>query len=386
MDLQKLKKLNVVIVTHEYATGPTHALEKNLQGKVRRLAFIAHPFVFAREKRSHMRSYKGATPEVKEIFFPWYVQLQPLNIIKDFFLTLWWCIRFGRVDLYIGADNVNACTGLLLQAMGLVKKTVFYTIDYIPRRFENPLLNSFYHFLDRFAVTRADIVWNLSAVMAGERVRSGVTAPVLRKKQIVVPMGTDNTVAPVPFNKMKRYHLVHMGHLTKKQGVQLIIEAIPEVVKQLPRFHFDIIGGGPMENVLRGRVRQLHINRFVTFYGFIENHDDVESRLAGCALATAPYVDSSDNFVRYTDSGKIKAYLSVGLPIVMTKTADVWKTIVASNAGIAVADTPEALTEGIVGLLSDGKRLAEYRKNAVKLGRTYAWTNVFSQALARTIL
>ena len=383
--ISDFRKLRVIIVTHEYATGPTHALEKYLRGKVHKLAFIAHPFVFAGEKRSHMRFYKDKSTVSKEIFFPWYAPLQSINIIKDVLMTLWWCIRFGPVDLYVGADNVNACVGVILQKIGLVKITIFYTIDYIPHRFENPLFNSFYHFLDRFAVYNATIVWNLSAVMDRERARAGMIAPALRKKQIVVPMGTDNTVAPAPFDKMKRFHLAHMGHLTKKQGVQLVIEAIPFIVKRLPQFHFDVIGGGPMESVLRQRVNQLHINRFVTFYGFIENHDEVELLLAQCALSVAPYVDTPDNFVRYGNSGKLKAYLAVGLPIVLTKVPDVWKEIVDNKAGIAVADTPEALAEGIVKLLSDEKRLREYRENAVKLGQKYAWANVFTKAFTQTL-
>lgn len=380
-----LRKLRVVIVTHEYATGPTHALEKYLRGRVRKLALIAHPFVFAGEKRSHMRIYKNAMCEPEEIFFPWHVQIQAFNILKDVLVTVWWCIRFGRIDLYIGADNVNASVGVILQKIGLVKKTVFYTIDYIPRRFNNPLFNSFYHFLDRFAVTRSTIVWNLSAAMDRARMRAGMISPVFRKKQIVVPMGTDNTVTPVPFDTMKRYHLVHMGHLTKKQGVQLVIEAVPFIVKRLPEFHFDVIGGGPMESELRLRVDQLRINKYVTFFGFIESHDEVESLLSRRALAVAPYVDTPDNFVRYGNSGKLKAYLAVGLPIILTKVPDVWKEIVENKAGIAVADTPQALTDGIIRFLSDEKQLREYRRNAVKLGQKYAWSRVFARALMRTL-
>ncbi|MFH1224164.1 MAG: hypothetical protein V1647_07495, partial [Pseudomonadota bacterium] len=125
----KLQNLRVVIVTHEYATGPSHALEKYLQGKTSKLAFIAHPFVFAREKRSHMRIYGMRSLSVSEVFFPWYVPIQWFNIIKDVLLTLWWCLCFGSIDLYVGVDNINAGVGVMLQKVGLVKKTVFYTID-----------------------------------------------------------------------------------------------------------------------------------------------------------------------------------------------------------------------------------------------------------------
>lgn len=375
----KLHSLRVVIVTHEYATGPSHALEMFLRGKVLRLAFIAHPFVFSKEKRSHMR-ISGR----KESFFPLYIPLQSLNLIKDILLTLWWCVRFGPIDLYIGVDNINAGIGVVLQKVGLVKKTVFYTIDYIPNRFNNAFLNTVYHRMDAFAVKNVDVVWNLSSIMERERVKNGLSSSGIRKKQKIVPMGTDDTIIPLPFAETKRYHMAHMGHLTRKQGVQLVIGAIPSIIKRIPRFHFNIIGGGPMEEELKRLAHKLKVSKYITFYGFIERHEKVEQLLATNSISIAPYVDSQENFVRYTDPGKVKAYLAVGLPIIITKVPDVWKEIVRSRAGIATKDTPKALGEAISSLLSDEKKLRQYRAQAIMLGRQYQWTKIFNKALRQT--
>jgi len=376
----KLHALRVVIVTHEYATGPSHALETYLQGKVSKLAFIAHPFVFAKEKRSHIRESTK-----KEYFFPFYIPIQFLNLVKDVFLTFIWCLRFGSIDLYVGVDNVNASVGAILQKIGLVQKTVFYTIDYIPNRHNNKFLNTVYHKLDAFAVKNVDVIWNLSSIMADEREKVGLSSLKIRYKQLVVPMGTDAMVSSLPFTKIKRYHAAHMGHLIRKQGVQRVIEAIPIILKRIPRFHLDIIGGGPMEQELLRMVHTLRLKKHVTFYGFIKNHDEVETLLSRCAVAVAPYVDSPDNFVRFTDPGKVKAYLSVGLPIVITKVPDVWKILVGQKAGIAVSDTPDALAKAIIILLSDDKKLQQYRHNALLLGQKFSWNNIFTQAVSKTV-
>ncbi|KKU83761.1 hypothetical protein A2973_00705 [Candidatus Gottesmanbacteria bacterium RIFCSPLOWO2_01_FULL_49_10] len=381
----KLHQLRVVIVTHEYATGPPHALATYLRGKTAHLAFIAHPFVFAKEKRSHLSIFDVSGVRVKEIIFPWHVPFQFVSVIKDAVLTLWWCIRLGYTDIFIGVDNINACMGILLQKVGLVKKTVFYTIDYIPHRFANPFINAVYHKLDAFAAKNADTLWNLSSIMELERSRKGLNDPEIRKKQIVVPVGTDAITNPVPFSKIKRYHLAHMGHLTKKQGVQSVIEAIPLIVTKLPHFHFDIIGGGPMESELLDMVQKLHLQKYVTFYGFIKNHDEVEALLAKCAAAIAPYVDSPDNFVRYTDPGKVKAYLAVGLPIIITKVPDVWKEIVKRRVGIAVSDNMHKIAEGIIKLLLDEKKLRSFRDRSLKLGREYSWNLIFAKSLRQTL-
>lgn len=381
----KLKNLRVAIITHEYSTGPAHALEQYLLRKTQGLLFIAHPFVFAKEKRSHMRMYDKHGQLGKESFFPLYVSVQFINLIKDFFMTFWWSIRFGPYDLYIGNDNINASVGIILQKIRWVKKTVFYTIDYIPNRFSNSLLNRIYHAIDRFAVNNVDIIWNLSSIMEQERAKVGLNAPFIRKKQIVVPVGTDSIVQPLPFNKITRYGLVHMGYLTQKQGVQTVIRAIPSIVKRLQDFHFDIIGGGPMEGQLQQMVHEMHMTKYVTFHGFIKNHTDVEALLVKNAAAVAPYVNNPDNPVRFTDSGKVKACLAVGLPIIITKVPDIWKIIVREKAGIAVSDTPQSIADATVQLLTNEKLLRASRLNAQKLGKKYTWNKIFAKALFATL-
>ena len=52
----------------------------------------------------------------------------------------------------------------------------------------------------------------------------------------------------------------------------------------------------------------MRIDKYVTFYGFIKKYEDVEKLLIKCEFGVAPYTDEPDNYVRYTDPGKIKAY------------------------------------------------------------------------------
>src|SRR3990167_8273553 len=152
----KLKNKNAVIVSHVYATGPGQALENYLKAKVAKLVFIGHPFVFAQERRSHCRIYKSRGKLIKNLFFPVYFSQQLINLIKDIFLTCFWALKFGKFGLCVGIGGINAVTCLFLKQIGLVKRVVFYVIDFVPKRFENKLLNQAYHFLDKLAVIHSD--------------------------------------------------------------------------------------------------------------------------------------------------------------------------------------------------------------------------------------
>jgi hypothetical protein len=141
--------------------------------------------------------------------------------LKDVFYTFWWFIFASGGDLIVGVDNLNAFCGWVLKKLGKAEKVVFYTIDYVPYRFENLILNKIYHFLDRFCVRHCDLTWNLSPVMVTEREKRGVEKKY-RRKQVTVPIGINLEVERFTFGKINRYETAFMGHLREGQGLEFM--------------------------------------------------------------------------------------------------------------------------------------------------------------------
>ncbi|MCX6704966.1 MAG: glycosyltransferase [Candidatus Woesebacteria bacterium] len=379
-----LKNKKIVIVTHEYATGPSHALEDYLNKRVDRLLFIGHPFVFAKDIRSHYRFYdQGGKLREEKTFFS-FGSNQIISAAKDVILSLIWILKKGRFDIFVGVDSLNSLSGIVLKKLGIVKKVIYYTIDYVPERFHSKLLNTIYLYLDSFVIKHSDIVWNLSQVMTEEREKRGVDKK-FRQKQIIVPVGTEVNIPEIPFGKIKRYHVVHMGHLMRKHGVQLAIESIPHIIKVIPQFHLDIIGGGEYEEALKKLAKELEVSNYITFYGFIQSHRKLERMLSVCALGVAPYMDAEDSYVRNSDPGKVKAYLAAGLPVIITKVPLIWKELVKYRCGVAVSYNARDLARAIIWLLSENQRLRQYRKNAKYAAKRYTWSKIFSKALAKSL-
>jgi len=140
---------------------------------------------------------------------------------------------------------------LVLKFLGRVKKVVFYVVDYTPKRFENPLMNKIYHFIDRICVKNADEIWSLSPKMVTARMKfKNLKIPERRNK--IVPMGIwFDKIKRVAFSKVKKHSLVFMGHLVEKQGIQTVIKAIPRIITKVPDFSFLIIGKGSMKQNLK---------------------------------------------------------------------------------------------------------------------------------------
>lgn len=373
----ELKKSSVVVTTHYHAPTPVVQLENFLKRRVKRLVFIIHPFPFAKDLRPHYRIWKNGNL-VEEKFAP-VVKLPTLFwYLKDFFLTVFWLAKLGRFDLSIGISGFDTLPGLIFKKFDRVKKVVLYTIDYVPKRFGNSFLNSIYHFIDRTSVQNSDGVWNLSPAMVWEREKRGIDKG-FRQKQITVPIGTDIT----PHRSLSKFHhfqIAYTGHLTRRQGVQLVIQAMPEILRKIPKAKFVVIGSGEYLNELKKLTRSLNLEKKIKFTGFLPDDYQVYKILTNSAVAVAPYEDSPDNFVRYTDPGKVKTYLSAGLPVVITKVPHIAFELEESKCGLAIKFDKDEFVEAVRKLLINPEVLAVYRKNAREFAKKFEWNKVYGQA------
>jgi glycosyltransferase involved in cell wall biosynthesis len=146
----------------------------------------------------------------------------------------------------------------------------------------------------------------------------------LEDKINVIPMGVDSKLFN-PNKKdlsiKKKYEingpfLLFVGRLAPEKGVDLLIEAMPKVIKKNPRAKLMIIGDGTLREELKQKVEKLEIKKNVIFMGWVGNKDlpryyatsDIfvcPSRREGLGL-TFVEAGFSGNFLVGSDIGGIK--------------------------------------------------------------------------------
>lgn len=388
--MQLSKNSKALILSHFYKRtisggGPPQEIRDFFIPKVKRVYYIEHPFPYSADHRSSMTIYNEGVLK-RQIFTPSLKGPQILFYILDIFLTFYFVIRAKtKFDLCIALDNLNTVSILPFKKLGLIKKLVFYTIDYNPLRFESKILNNIYHFLDKLACYHCDVIWVLSKKMNGARKKNKVNTKKMAPS-ILLPMGANlERINILPINKIQRHQIVYAGFLMKKQGVQLVIESMPKVIEKVPDAKFIIIGEGEYEEKLKELTRNLKITNSVEFKGFVKDHKEVEKILCECAVAVAPYVDSPDNYTKYTDPGKPKLYLGCGLPVVITNVPQIASVIQSKKAGIATNYEVNNFSEALIKLLSDNNLYKEYRENAIKLSKNYNTNTLIARALDKTL-
>lgn len=388
MDIQNKK---VVVVTHRSIMPciPGDDLKNFLlKSGCSNLLYIRHPLLLLQESYELTSDGEHFKTGVSTTFKSFHWKLpESLHYIKDFIYTLAWTLSTKeKYDIYFGINNLNAICGLVLKKLGRVNKVIYYTIDLYPERFPNKFINSIYHLLDKVCVERSDETWNVSPYLEKYRENRGMKGKAF-SRQVTVPIGIwYDEVKRVPNSKVKQAKIAYVGHLKAFYGLDLAISALPQVKKKIPEAYLDIIGGGEQQEELVALAKQLGVEKSVNFFGWKEKKE-AEGLIADAAIGLAPFNTLIiDEKVKNGDPAKIKDYLALGIPIVMTNASLNAQAIAKARCGVVIDKYDTKLyAEAIIKLLSNKKLREEYRNNALAFVKQFDWNSLFSKNISRLV-
>jgi len=304
-----------------------------------------------------------------------------LHYILNSFLVILFSLRLRmRFHFAIGISSFNAFLCILLKRLRLVDHVIYYSIDY---PFQTCMTSVLFRWLDGFAKA-SDAVWDLSPAISRARdinmksnhkASTNITAPLTYGSKLL-------TIRPL--NEIERWTIVFVGTLNELQGLQLLIEAMPEILRHLPNVLVRIIGDGPYAGELKRMVKEAGLDKHFVFYGFVEKDSDVIKIISRCAIGVALYVPTPENNAIAADPGKTKLYAFCGLPVVTTKISS-GLLIDSKGAGIAIDYDPHECAKAVIKLLQDGQILERYRYSAHLFAQSYTSERVFRDVFKETL-
>lgn len=374
-------------------TSRTETLEDYLKDKARSLTVIAISSCFLKDNLSSCRIYrKGALestfriPNLRIKDYKWFRQPLIILVFIANWLSICSCVMRikTKYDLYIGISHSFGIFGAILKKAGKIKHLIYYCIDYyIPNsKFEfNTLFVNLINIIDCFTVKNADYIWDISQKIPDYREEIGK----IKKgsyQNIFVPLGYSKHLRRFrPIEEIDRWDIGFVGTVTASQGMQLLVEAIPDLIKEFPLIKVKIIGHGPYSAQLQEMVSQKGLDNYFIFLGFIKENDKMLDMISRCAIGVALWNNSiDDKNIICADPGKTKLYALCGLPTISTKISYLSKEMQDRKAGIAIEYNINSLREAIIYLLSDDGRLKDYKLNAFNLGESYISDNIFNMA------
>ncbi|QQG42242.1 MAG: glycosyltransferase family 4 protein [Candidatus Woesebacteria bacterium] len=291
-------------------------------------------------------------------------------IIKSVFETVKTVMTAAvyKPKIFIGIDPLNAFAGVILERFGLVKKVVFYCVDYTPTRFKNKILNSVYLGIDKFVSKNSDEVWNVSSRIVEVRKKQGISDSKIK----FVPNAPIFGSCPrLPAEKVNRNNIVMVAGLTHGPVLDLVLKAFKNVVAKFSKARLLIIGTGPYQDKLRLKTKKMGLSENIKFSGQLPNKNLLhEVSKSGIALAIYTFSDDY-SWIYYGDSKKAREYLACGTPVIITDVVATAGDVRDYNAGLVIKPNSESLEQALSKILGDKNYWLKCRKNAAKLGKDY---------------
>jgi glycosyltransferase involved in cell wall biosynthesis len=368
-------------VTEVY--GPVQALRNYLVKHAELFVLISHPFSYTGLEATYADHYiaGGLAKSVKGHKKS---RNQLLQWVRDMMFNLRFINKSSKkIDLFIGIDNLNAFTGIIMKKFGKVDRVAYYIIDHMDRRFKNPIFNFVYETLDRIACRESDSVWSLSQRITDAKIKKyGLKGDNFH----LVPVGVELDAVEkfTVEEKLQKKTLVLMSMLDETKGVQLLIDSMRDILKEVPEAQLLIIGTGPYEPALKEQSNRLNLEGSVKFLGLMD-HETLFKFISHERVGMAPYIDDSNNYTWYADPTKPKEYLACGLPLVITDVPWIAEEVRKKPMGIVCKYNKEDIAAACIKLLKDDEFYKVCLKNSVDFASGLSWDVIYAASISASL-
>ena len=153
--------------------------------------------------------------------------------------------------------------------------------------------------------------------------------------------------------------IMFVGGFQMWHGLDKLLEALAEIVPQLPETRLLLVGDGPARPFVEKTVRRLNLEQFVTITGFLP-HARIPELLAIADLVTVPYPKLPQEM--WFSPLKLYEYMAAGKAIVASSAGQIKNVIRHNENGLLV--TPGDVAE----LAQACRHLLQNRVERVRLG------------------
>jgi glycosyltransferase involved in cell wall biosynthesis len=314
---------------------------------------------------------------------PWHrravaAALSAFGVVRDFFLvpaflaTVLFRTR-AEFDICVADNPWTAAAALLLRVLGRVRYVVYDDMDHVAGGQMLRFRQSYVAALERLAIRRADLAISVGWLLGAYRRHT------TGREVLVIPNGVDpQRFAAAHVRPPHPPTLVYVGHLAHYSGVDLAIEALPHLLRQVPGARLLVVGDGdgPYVKGLERLAQARGVRDAVEFRGRVP-YDAVPGLLAESDLGLATFRDTP--LGRFAFPLKVVEYMAAGLPVLCTKGSEGEEILRRYPAGRAVAFTAEDLAGAAIRLLTSPEEYRGYRETALRAAQQFTWAHAMQR-------
>jgi glycosyltransferase involved in cell wall biosynthesis len=194
---------------------------------------------------------------------------------------------------------------------------------------------------------------------------------VKSEKISIIPNGVDLLLFNTATEKNQK-KIVFAGAMYYHRGLDILLEAIPFVIKKISDAKFVLLGSGAEMNKLKKIVSDNNLENSVEFKGWIKR-EEIPKNISDASIGIGP--------LRLTDVTsralpiKVLEYMAVSLPIIAQKGTLPSDVLENEKNGYFIENSND-LAEKIILLLNQPKKVESMGRQSSKMVQKFDWENV----------
>ncbi|HKZ81906.1 MAG TPA: glycosyltransferase family 4 protein [Pyrinomonadaceae bacterium] len=178
-----------------------------------------------------------------------------------------------------------------------------------------------------------------------------------------------------------RLALLTFGLLNRNKGIEVMLEALPEVVARYPEVVYIILGathpevkrrqGEEYRLFLRRLVRELDLEQHVIFHDRYVNLNELCEFIGACDIYVTPY-QSKDQIV----SGTLAYAIGMGKAVVSTPYLYASELLADGRGRLVDFGDSKGLARNLIDIIENEAERHQMRKRAYEFGREMTWSQV----------
>ena len=202
---------------------------------------------------------------------------------------------------------------------------------------------------------------------------------VKSEKISIIPNGVDLSLFDITTEKDPK-KIVFAGAIYYHRGLDILLEAIPFVIKKIPDAKFVLLGSGAEMDKLKKIVLENKLENSVEFKGWIKR-EQIPKNISDASIGIGP--------LRLTDVTsralpiKVLEYMAVSLPIIAQK-GTLPEDILENEKNGYFIENANDLAEKITLLLNQPKKVENMGIQSSKMVQKFSWDNVVKNIIEET--
>ena len=237
---------------------------------------------------------------------------------------LWRCARRAKGRTAAIFMHPVACFGMWTHRLFHRVRYIFWVWDWFT---PTTIPLKIYAALLRFYIRRVDAPCALTSAIAD---KLGGNMPVVMLGMRWLP--SRNRLS-------ESQRILFVGQLRHGQGIENVLDFIAEHKD----YSLSLIGAAAngFEHDILARINDRGIAGQVYFPNRFVSQEELSDEAARCFCGMALYSMDKDNCTHFADPGKIKSYIEMGLPVVMTRISEIVPFVEKFNAGEVIDSISE---------------------------------------------